>query len=131
MGNKTSKTSKANFEYFTRCTKDYIKRLGMLDFEYEFAHKNLDDIPELKGSIAGVEFSITGRNCTVILNTIWEGTKISNFELKKAALHEVLHMLLCDYDDAASGRFNISTTQLATLEHAVIQRLLNFILGEV
>lgn len=123
-------TSKKDFKYFCAQVKYYVREFGLGDYEINFDHKDFADEGEpLCNSIAGVRENSSSKAATFLLNKDWSDNESPNeANLKRCAIHEVGHLLLCDYYFCAINRFGVTPDQITTIEHAVIRRLENFIL---
>jgi len=122
-------TSKLDFEYFSKKVRYYIKQFGLSDYEIVLIHKDLEDEGEpLSNSTAGVKMNANSKSATFYLNKDWGDGELDRKALERAAIHEVGHILLCDYYWCAATRFGITSEQIGGVEHAIIRRLENFIL---
>src|SRR3989304_6757705 len=123
------KTSKSDFEYYKKMVKFYLQKFGLMEFEVDFVYRDLKDAGEpLCNSCAGIIISTNGRAATFFLNQDW-GIDIPNkVNLERSAIHEVTHLLLGEFSCLANARF-INEEQLNVVEHTIIRRLENFILG--
>ena len=122
-------TSKKDFEYYCKRVRYWIDQFGLFEFEIDFVHRFLGDEPGfLNDYTAGIRLSAAGRCATFYLNKDWGLDKISNLALNRVAIHEVGHLLLCEYYHQATNRFGVTVSGLEVTEHAIIRRLENFIL---
>ena len=125
------KTSHADFEKFKEYTRQYIDKFGLIEYELYFVHGCPDDNSDFSDALSEISTLVEGKAATFYLNTDWTDAldKICDETLKRIALHEVLHLLLAEYWYYASSRFGVSKTVLGTVEHTIVRRLENFILG--
>lgn len=119
------KTSKADFELFVEEAKGFLELFGLLDWQVEFEHRDLD-------SRANCRFSVQGRQAYITLGKDWtKHDTVSPERLRRSAFHEVYELLLADYYFAATDNEIGGEAKAQRLErttHALIRRMENVIL---
>lgn len=113
------KTTEKHFELFKHEAKKWVNAFGLREYELHFKHEEIDE------SLAQCGVNEQARLSMIYLNKDWSGeVPLNNTEVKKAACHEVLELLLCRlraYADIKNG-----TPELVDGEvHRIIQVLLN------
>ena len=95
-------TTERDFELFKKECKKWIDRLGLHDWEYSFAHDNIDAMANCTSkNLAKIIILRLNKEITLVDKTKRE-------EIKICALHEVLHVLLENLFYFANSReFNI------------------------
>lgn len=119
------RTTKAHFTLYKREVAHWISRLGLTDFHVDFRHKAQSE----ESVRATVTYGLTGRTVTFWLSPVWEVDVPTSAQIKRTALHEVLHLLLADLTGLIHAREYDSDGRATPLEHAVLRRLENAILG--
>lgn len=113
------KTTKKDFVSFRGHCLEWQKKFGLLDWVVYFYHKKIDD------SYANTMWQMSSSVAVITLSTSWDdGRPLSDVELDRLALHEVLHVLLAKLIAEAEARY---TTQSAIdiAEHSIIRSLEN------
>ncbi len=118
MKGKANKTTAKHFDLFQKEAWKWIRRFGLLNWDWHFEHV------ELPGLYAQAEWSITGRNCTLSLGKDWENIPITNEQVRKSAFHEVCEVLLGPMTTLARTRF-IGEDDFGEAAHQVIRILEN------
>lgn len=117
------KLNKNHFDYFKQEVLLFQKLLGLYDWEIFFIHTDID-------ARADITYNITGRCATIRLAKSWYICEPTYKELSLAAFHEILHLLLADYQDVI-GDASMTTTakivQVETLDHIIIRRFENLL----
>lgn len=113
---KDHKTTAKEIAYFCQRVRYWIKFLWLSDWRVDvYAEK-------LEGMSAGVELWWDSHAAHVKINTKLGRYTPSKSWLNKVALHEVLHILLCDFSELCKTRF-VSKEQVSKIEHMLIRRL--------
>lgn len=110
-----------DFDWFTHYAGELINRLGLTDWIIDFEFFELSD-----GREAQCKVSRAARRAALSLSSVWYDEEPTEEKIKQAAWHEVLELLLDDYDAIAlmpslSGEdraFEVERTR-----HAIIHRL--------
>jgi hypothetical protein len=100
----TVKLTKADFEYFQKWCKFYIKKLNLLNWEVFY------DFIKIKENFAQVITDRTGKVAQIELSSIWcdiaklHPYKNKREKIKGSAIHECLEILLSDLEDLAKAK---------------------------
>ena len=116
------KTSKKDFDIFKKECERWIEFFGLKDYSVRILHENTEGGGE--ANIWTDEF----QKCATIKQSIdlkHECLRTKE-EIKRAAFHEVCHLLLSDLYFKATCRY-LSDSELDGTEHAIIQRLENLV----
>jgi hypothetical protein len=111
------KTTKADFDYFVKRCKHWIKVLGINGWEIEYKHTNLP------GQLARWGGDSVSMHTTLYLGIDWEETEPTKKELDLTALHEVLHLLLGEIQNLGDTRYTTEDHWHSAI-HVVINRLI-------
>lgn len=83
------KTSQKQFKLFRKEAKGWVDTLGLKEYEVHYAHEELEE------SLAQCGTNEQARLAKIYLNKDWSGeVPLNDHEVKKAAFHEVLELLL-------------------------------------
>jgi len=121
---KKHPTSKADFEYFKKHCKWWVKYLGMYEYKYTYDHEDNDDT---KDSIAIFYFSFSAKVVTIILPKS-HNSYISKKALAKTAFHEVFESSMIPLKELAERDFKNELVEEHT--HSIIRRLENTLFQE-
>lgn len=88
-----------HYKLFVKECKIWIDRFGLKEYGTEFRKVLCND-----GSLAFVEFNEDYTLVRISLNTIWP-SKPTTKEIKKTALHEMVHVLTMGLQRLATERF--------------------------
>lgn len=115
------KTTKRDFEFFrVECIK-WQENLGLINWAFHFKHTHTKD------AYATTAWKTQDRMAVIRFCTSWDDTRPKNdVELKRLALHEVLHVLLAPLISEAQWRYT-SEDAIDTAEHAIVRTLENFL----
>lgn len=120
MAKLKTKTTKKDFEFFCTCCAEYIDKLKLGDWHVVYKHADLRE----HSFAASCEWHIEHRYATLTLATYWgPDNPITDNEIRRSALHEVLHLLLADMH----ADMELSTNTVNKLEHQIIVRLTNWL----
>lgn len=113
--------SKANVKVFAQGVKDFMTYLGLGDWEITLSQSDIYGCTD--GAIAAVACDIDNCIASFEIAPEWPDTESQDRDnLRRTALHEVLHVLLFKYARLAAERFT-TLQQLADTEHDIIRRL--------
>lgn len=115
---KGNKTTARHFEVFQKEAWKWIRRFGLLNWDWCFEHA------ALPGLYAQAQWNITARNCTLTLAKDWEDMPVTNEQVRRSAFHEVCEVLLGPMTTLAGARF-IGEYDLQEASHQVIRILEN------
>ena len=115
------RTTKKQFDYFQGRFIIWCDVFGISDWELYFKNEAYAD-----ENISDVTVSLEDKIAQVGLNKNLEKKYLTEAALDKAALHEALHLLLAELSVRGASRY-VDEKELTVAEHAVIQRLINFI----
>lgn len=113
---KNHKTTPKEIAYFCQRARYWIKFLGLADWRVDVYAEKLDDMS------ACAEMWWDSHAAHIKINTELGRYTPSRKWLNKTALHEVLHILLCDSSELCKTRF-CSKEQVSKVEHMLIRRL--------
>lgn len=115
------KTTKADFEKFISYCKVAMDRLGLKEWSVHYDHRHIDDV------YAQTYWQLSSGVATIVLSTYWDDLRPkTDDEIKRLALHEVLHLLMAPLVAEASERYTNSLS-IDTAEHLIIRRLENIV----
>ena len=97
------------------------RELKLDDWSLYFVHKSIKD------AYATMDYHITGRAASITLNTNWINRDTSDFNLKKCALHEVVHIMLSELSSEAKSRYT-DQFSIEKAEEALTVKLTNLII---
>jgi len=115
--------TKAKFKLFGKEVRYWVTNLGLMDWEVDvfLAHEGGDPHE------ASCHWDIQGMRASIVLNKA-QRYVLSDLDIKKAAFHEVAHLLIARLESEAESR---STTglEIDTAAHGIINRLSNMLYG--
>lgn len=118
------KLDKGAVKMFAQGIKDYMTHFGLGDWEITLKQEDISELGE--NALAAVACDLENCIATFSLAPAWPDSESADKEnLRKVALHEVLHVLLFRYDHIAMDRFT-TQKQLADAEHDIIRRIVMF-----
>jgi hypothetical protein len=85
------KTSRKDFDLFVEQSWYWIRRMGLLQWEYAFQHSRTD-----LDSRAEVERNFTGKIATITLDPNWGEDTVSHQRICQTAFHEVCEVKYAD-----------------------------------
>lgn len=115
------KTTTKDSKLFNRECSKWINRFGLFDWDIDFCH---DEYLGGDKVLAWCDFSCVDRTATIGLSIDWRDRKVTNEEIRRLALHEVLELLLGKYNELMDERY-IKESEVHEAKHIVIQRLIN------
>ena len=118
-----AKTTKKDFEVFKEEARKWINIFGLISWEVEFEHKNINEF------LASVSFDADNRCATLYLSPDWGQRKISDYEIKRTAFHESCELLMCGMRRISERRF-ITLAEIDTETHRIIRTLENVLWEE-
>lgn len=110
-----ARTSELDFAVFTEAVNKWQQTLGLTEWDIQLRHDKTD-------ALASTYTNNEGRVATIILGKTWPNDPITQERVQRAALHEVLHILLSDMAWIGESRF-IGTGEMTVAEHSVVRRL--------
>jgi len=123
MEDKKNQTTSKHFEIFKKEAELWLERLGLIDYRVEFFHKEIS-----KDALAVMDANIDGRVATITLAIDWSHERISTYQLKRTAFHEVIELLLARIGYLGECRF-LQNEEIPEEKHNIIRRLENFFYG--
>ena len=113
------KTTKKHFELFKKECKYWIDKLELSNYDVRYKWEELDHFDEAQSKIK--------YNYTVVLylDTDWE-EEVNNKEVKEAAKHEIVHLLLGRLTLNAEARF-IGRSEIDEAMEEVVRKLTRII----
>ena len=112
------KTNSKHFRLYRETARKWISVFGLTDWDVDFYHIEDEDCMSscLGNSQAG--------SASLRFSKEWGEVPITDVEIRRTALHEVLELLLLKYRTEAMNRYS-TEERIDTESHAVIQRLIN------
>jgi len=113
------KTTAKDFEKFKGYCRGWIEFLGMKDYLFTYHHKSIAK------HAASVRANSLARSAAVTLMKDWGvDAVVTDEELNRTALHEVLHVLLNHLVELGLARFG-NRDEIDAVEEAAVVRLEN------
>ena len=97
---------------FKETVEKYQGLLNLRDWRIE-----VSDQPAQKGAMADCSISIEDHLAVISIGTDWGSKTVTDQLVIETAVHELLHVLLKPFLDAAISR---DTTSIAAIEHSLI-----------
>ncbi len=118
------KTTAKHFEIFKKECEKWIADFGLTEWEVDISHCKLSE-----DETATCRCDYQSKLALIKFNTevTDEGIEHNETLVKRAAVHEVLHLLLWDLTALTVSRF-LTETEVVNKEHEVINKLANYIL---
>ena len=92
MSKKDNRTTKEHFRIFQDEAQYWIERFGLKNWRIVFTHEKWD---HEESSYANYGYNAEDRNVTINLEPDWQDEKVTEYQLRRSAFHEVVHVLLC------------------------------------
>ena len=122
MTNKAdSKTTARDFVVFKSACEEWLDYFSLREWRVFYEHGDSD-------SFAWCSSDHDGRCATLGLSTNWKHVQPTAVSVRRSALHEVLHLLICDISYLVNSRV-CTDAILETAQHAIIRRLEHVILS--
>lgn len=117
------KTSQKHFEIFEKEVKHWVKEFGLTGWQIYFRHGGTD-----KGSFAGCSSNLAGKAATFFLAKNWDDVIVPLTEknIKKSALHEVIHLVFARLSALNSARY-VSEDECTEAEEEVVNIFMNYL----
>lgn len=122
MKEKKYKTTKQHFDIFQKEVRKWQKFFALLEWEFTFEHILKE------GYRAMVATQLTAMQANFMLSTSWEDMPITVSLVKRAAFHEVIHVLLSEVSYLA--RQSANQYEVEQIEHRIINTLENTVFSE-
>jgi len=110
-------TTAKHFEIFKREVDKWLDILSLKRWEIRFEHHDLKD-----NHLAETQANAENMIAFIRLNTIWEGTPISNQAVKNSAKHEAMHIFMAKYRYLARHR-STYMGEIDEEEHGIVEVL--------
>ena len=112
------KTTKRHFKLFCDEFRRQCQKLGLQEWRLDFVHEDCGD------SYSSMNPGYLDRVVTVCLHTEWSETitMLSDDEIRKTALHEVIELLVIDLWILAKARF-ATDDEIHAARHTLVRRL--------
>lgn len=115
------KTTARDFAYFGSRCQHWIAALGLTNWHVAFRHEPDDSV------LGAVHMNRSSRQATIVLAAQWpDRDKVTDRELDRVALHEVLHILLAPLEEQVIER-TYTRTSWDSAEHDIVRRLENLL----
>lgn len=110
------KTTKQQYNFFKTSCEHYIDKLGLHEWHIYYEFRKLKE-----GAVACTAPTITARVATIVLAISGEPSSLTEENLEKIALEEVLHILLANI--ACYAGHYCSNDLVTEEEHVIINHL--------
>lgn len=89
-------TTDKDYKIFQEEAKYWIRYFGLYSYRFSFSHQEIGD-----GSCAASQVNKDRSNkcCVLALEINWKDNKVSDFEIRKSAFHEVLEIMFWEIGD--------------------------------
>ncbi len=113
-----------HFKIFRRECRRWLRFFGLTDWQVYYEHREADTDDR-----AWCETKLSARTATIGLNAVWDCEPDdygidANEEMRKAAFHEVVELLLSPLYSEALYRFTTGDA-LVEADHGIVRRLEN------
>ena len=115
---KADRTTTKHFQIFKKEARLWLDRLGLKDYSVYFLHSQ----DGREDSRAWIESDYNGKIASIGLSRDWSGDPVTVKKVRKAAFHEVVHLLLANLVVLGQERWTVQGIYGAE-EHAIIRRL--------
>lgn len=116
------KTSDSDFALFKEECGRWIEYFGLKQWSVSFEHMRKDSV------LAQVSYNFESKGCLLRLSLEWPGENfklgIESEHIKRAAFHEVVHILIAGLVNCAESRYT-TQTEIDESEHVIIRTLEN------
>lgn len=112
--------TQGKFKTFCKEASKWLTILGLSDWEVTFQFDDIDN-NEFLDEEAWISYNMKGRRATIAL-CVWQSKELSDREVKLAAFHEVIHLLLARISIMAKND-HIDDFDIDEENHAIICRL--------
>ncbi len=107
-------TTQKEFQIFKKESMMWVDKLGLKGWDIEYSHKSLDI-----GTLATCSYNVISRSADLSLNVVWiKSPTVLN--IKRAAFHEVMELLLARFDAIARDR-SLGEFELEEEAHNIIR----------
>jgi hypothetical protein len=113
------KITEEHFEIFKTEVEKWIDILGLQEWELSIRFDNIEGQP-----LAQVRYDVEARDATILLGKSWN-REPTNYEIKDAAQHEVLELMLGELYPYYGRGF--PEWMINTAIHNIVQKILNTI----
>lgn len=108
-----------DFAVFKAKVEELVNKFGLHEWYLTITHEQIGDRVS-----AQTQYNLVAHTASIRLTKQCEGDFGLLWDVERLAMHEVLHLLLCDYCETVAKLGN-STHELAVAqEHAVLHRLM-------
>jgi len=114
-------TTEKHFDLFKRECNKWILIFGLVGWYFHFIHNGED-----KEVLGWARCDVVGRVATISLNKNWGNYKITSYEIKRTAFHEVCEVLFASLRAIAGARY-IGIDEIMEENHNLIRTLENVI----
>lgn len=123
-----TKTNARDFEIFVKECKKWIEIYGLKGWSVYYFHEHNNKI---ENALASIRFgSLDGRVASIFLEPDWQDNRVTSYQLRKSAFHEVGELLFARIGYLASYRYLRSGDEIEEETHNLI-RILENVLWEV
>ena len=115
------KLTQKHFEIFKKECLKWIDFFGLVQWQIHFTFKSLENR-------AQIAFNCVSGCATIILSSKWEENSkdfINDYNIRKAAFHEVCELLLGRLNDMVSQRYGLNEGDVDEEIHRIIRTLEN------
>lgn len=122
---KTHTFSDADFQCFSQAVRHWIEQLGLTEWAFSIEHDQIGD-----GVSASVSCNPKSKAAPFRLTRAIEYDYGVTLDLRKLALHEVLHMLFYDFGWVIAQAKDDYADVVISHEHEIIHRLMRVIVNQ-
>lgn len=117
------KLTQRHFKVFCKEASQWLTVLGITDWEinFRFDAEDYSGDKEEELNEAWISYNMKGRRATIAL-CMWQANELSDMDIKLAAFHEVIHLLLARLSILAKND-HIDDFDIDEENHAIIARL--------
>ncbi len=117
------KVTQKQFQFFKDCCQKYINRFNLNNWDVYYK------LEKLEGNRSEIGFKLGGYVATIFLDAGWSSkiSPLNNIELRKCALHEIIHLLLARLSTNANERF-VQEADVKEAEEEIVRRLVYVLL---
>jgi hypothetical protein len=120
-----NRTTSKHFKIFKKEAELWISRFGLLNWRVVYEHEKMDPNERFLATCAS---DIPARLATIALNTDWDPEKVTVYQLKRTAFHEVMELLLSRISYLGECRF-LQDEEISEERHDLIRKFENYFYG--
>ena len=126
--NSVVKTTKRHYKLFKEECKLWLDIFGITNWDVKYVIDNDDDMAASCTYRPESRIAILALNSSFYLPIEDCETSVGIDEIiRQFAFHEVCELLVCEFDDVAKTRFDVSFDDVTTIRHRLIKNLENVV----